>query len=52
MPFIVPSLKYRSIWTMEKPMSNDCQALNPLYKRPEGVIGQFDIDSGGGQAKW
>ncbi len=29
-------------WTMENPMSNGCQALNPLYKKPEGVIGQFD----------
>ncbi len=36
MPFIVPFPKYRSIWTMENPMSIDCQALNPLYKRPEG----------------
>ena len=30
-------------------MSNVCQAFNPLYKQPEGVIGQFDNDSRGSQ---
>ncbi len=25
-------------------MSNGCQALNPLHKEPEGVIGPFDND--------